>query len=317
LRKTSIKKLSTKSHKKKRGKKISNLKGGKEPLPPKLHFPFHLNTKPTTLEKESLITPEEDNMVSNINEKDTPIISTEGNNDAEVMEQSNDEEEEKSSSPSRWSRFKSSASNAASKVKSSASNAASKVKSSASNAASGIKNTASNAASGIKNKFKRNKTSSSESINKDSANLGEVTNAIKNNTKEIHEATDAIKNSSFSANPLTAFATSEEEPEPESEPKVIKEECNEPLDEQTIKIRLPKGANMIAEGGPSVESKMKILVEQPNTNKEDKEGEESKEGEQEGGKPLQSPFGGSNSKKQRRYKLRKRSRKRQKNLEKK
>ena len=80
---------------------------------------------------------------------------------------------------------------------------------------------------------------------------------------------------------------------------------------------------MIAEGGPSVESKMRILVEQPNTNKKDKEGEESKEGgeqeggEQEGGKLLQSPFGGSNSKKQRRYKLRKRSRKRQKNLEKK
>ena len=151
---------------------------------------------------------------------------------------------------------------------------------------------------GTKNFFKRKSSGSdsdSNSMNQNSDinnNLDIVTDAIKDNTREIHQATDAIKNSSPS-NPLDALLNNNSE---EEEPKVIKETCQEPQDEQTITIRLPKGANMIKEGGPSIESKLAIMT---------------------GNNILSSPKkGGDNSKKQRIFKLRKRSRKRQKQLEK-
>ena len=155
--------------------------------------------------------------------------------------------------------------------------------------------------SGTKNFFKRKSSGSdsdsdSKSMNQNSDinnNLGIVTDAIKDNTHEIHEATDAIKNSSPS-NPLDALLGNKSEEE--EEPKVIKETCQEPQDEQTITIRLPKGTNTIKEGGPSIESKLAIMT----------------------GNNIQSSpkQGGADSKKQRRFKLRKRSRKRQKQLEK-
>ena len=257
LRKSSIKNLITKSHRKKK-------KGGDRPIIQENST--YLNFNPNKIEADSF-TPyikQDKQAMDNTNSNDVEAENADVENvDVENVDVENvDAENVDAEKPkSMFSRFK----------------------------------------SGTKNFFKRKSSGSdsdsdSKSMNQNSDinnNLDIVTDAIKDNTHEIHEATDAIKNSSPS-NPLDALLSNKSEEE--EEPKVIKETCQEPQDEQTITIKLPKGANTIKEGGPSIESKLAIMT----------------------GNNIQSSpkKGGADSKKQRRFKLRKRSRKRQKQLEK-